>query len=242
MNFPRMRTASRAFQFAGAPGATPTARAQSFNKSLTIKSTSKRLFSLGLLCFVISSLAVSKTANAQDNGGPGNPFTLQNSATGFCLATQNGSNSKGTNLIVWACNGQSNQQWSLGDATSTGGLPAANTLVNWNEPCRSCWNVAGVQGGTMSDGTPVILWSEDNPTAGATNNQGWELIYEGFFQNNQPCFAIANAGTTSGAPFVLGVAGGSTAEGAQVVVWQNAPGGLFSGIIAPNQLWCVNPV
>ncbi|MGB0065514.1 MAG: RICIN domain-containing protein [Terracidiphilus sp.] len=231
MNFPPLRTASRVFQFADAPGATSTAHAQSFNKSLTIKSMSKRLFSLGLLFFALGGLTASKTANAQ-------LFTFHNLATGFCLAPQNGSSSAGTDLIVWACNGQINQTWFLAGPTSLGVLPAANLLLNNQETCNGCFSVAGVQGGNMKDGTPVILWTEDPPNNGPTNNQGWELIFIENDQNNQPCFAIANAGTTSGAPFVLGVAGGSTVEGAQVVVWQNAVGSLTLGTIAANQAWC----
>ncbi len=231
MNFPRMRTASRFSALTGALGAIYTAHGQTCRISLTTKSIGKRLFTLGLLILALGGLAASKTANAQI-------FTFHNLATGFCLAPQNGSSSAGTDLIVWACNGQINQTWFLAGPTSPGVLPAANLLLNNQETCNGCFSVAGVQGGNMRGGTSVILWTEDPPNNGPANNQGWELIFIESDRNSQPCFAIANAGTTSGAPFVLGVLGGSTAEGAQVVVWQNAVGSLTPGTIAANQVWC----
>ena len=206
-----------------------------------IKSIGRYLFSLGILSFTIVGLGVTKMAGA---------FTLHNFQTGYCLAVQGATflpMNAGTPIIVWACNGTASQQWSQGPVTANGGLGAeASTLqsaIQIGMNCRGCavsTGVIGVQGGDMVDTTPLILWTQDplfpDPfsTAPQVNNQGWALLPITSDANGHTCYEISNAGDLNSGAWLMGVLGASTAEGAQVVIWNQGP---FAA--AANQLWCM---
>jgi hypothetical protein len=182
------------------------------------------LFGSAFALLIVSCLAVTAPAGA---------FTLHNFPTGFCLAVAGGDPNPGAAIIVWTCDGTPSQQWALGDPTSIGslGMPA-NTLVSAVAPNR----VIGVQGGLEQSGvaTPLIAWTEDPPAMFLNNNQGWALVFDNTDFLGHSCFQILNAGVNRQKPFNMGVLGGSTAQGAQVVVWQNPSNGGVPG----DQIWC----
>jgi hypothetical protein len=250
MNCSPVRIASRASLIVGVPCAAHTARAQSFNQNVTTKSMSKYL---GLLLFAVGSLTATTTASAQTQNGYNTPtannfpYTFHNSQTGYCLGVKGGIASEGTPLITWACDGSASQAFWLGDFTATGFLTYyAQTLVSMLQPCTyksSCWNVLGVLGGTDYQLAPVVVWPENPPNYGdpdTYNNQGWSKVYYSSDGAGHACYTFQNAGGPApnpDFPYVLGVADGSTAEGAPVVVWQNPS--LYD--ISPNQVWCLYP-
>jgi hypothetical protein len=141
----------------------------------------------------------------------------------------------------------------LGIATPPVGQPVnqANLMVSEIVPALGGVNpqrVIGVQAGVMAPGTLVVTWTVDrtfplgtnNPTA--PNNQGWQWIYEGTDQNGHNCWEIANAGISSGNAPLLSILGGSTQEGAQVVIEyapRNSAPGRTDYTYGPGQLWCV---
>ncbi len=246
MNFPPMRTASRAFQFAGAPGVTSTAHTQTCNKSLTIKSTRKFLRSLGLLFFALGSLAVSKTANAQ--------WLLVNYHSGLCIGITADVYQVGTGLIQWPCNTfDISQNWFRGDVTppgfagSTTGQVAATLLSAsyWNPQVGEFVMDLGTngafppftdgQGVANSQDGQVIIDREGSPVTG---QQGWVFIPANktiAWQNGEAtCYFIQNAGFTRSTPYNLGVSGGSTSQGAPVVTWVDSD----SMTNHPDQIWC----
>jgi hypothetical protein len=217
--------------------------------SVLIKSMRKSLRNLGLLLFVVGSLAVTNMASAQSQiGNPTSPFTLHNYVTGLCLAVQNNDTNPGGQLITWACNGTGSQLWFQGDPTADGSLAGypAYTLGSLVFNCRGCaFLVAGVQNGDVTDGNPVVTWTEDPTDFGdpeGTDNQGWAIeFFNTFDSNGHACYQILNAGINRQTPYNLGVKGANPAEGTQIVVWQdvNSAGYPTGPGSHPDQLWCI---
>jgi O-glycosyl hydrolase len=110
---------------------------------------------------------------------PPQTFRLLGAGSNRCLDVPNASQTNGTQLEIWDCNGGSNQQWSY-----TGG-----TLTVYGTKCLD----ANGQGTT--NGTPVVIW---DCTGGA--NQQWTVNADGTITGVQSglCLDVTGQGTTNG--------------------------------------------
>ncbi|NUT51029.1 MAG: galactosylceramidase [Saccharothrix sp.] len=110
---------------------------------------------------------------------------LFNVSSGRCLDVPNASQTNGTQVALWDCNGGPNQQWS---STS------AKQLQVYGAKCLDA------QGGGTSPGTKVVIW---DCTGGA--NQQWNVNADSTVTNVQSglCLDASGAGTTNGTPVIL---------------------------------------
>jgi hypothetical protein len=74
----------------------------------------------------------------------------------LCLDANGQGTSPGTKAIIWTCNGQANQQWTL---NSNGTITGAQSGL--------CLDVTGA---STANGAPVELW-----TCNGGSNQQWTL-------------------------------------------------------------------
>jgi hypothetical protein len=113
-------------------------------------------------------------------GGGGTTATIVGAGSGRCVDVPGQSQTAGTQVELWDCNGGSNQQWT---STSAGELRVYG---------GSCLDVSG-QG--TSPGTKVVIWS----CTGASN-QKWTLNANGTITGVQSglCLDAIGAGTGNG--------------------------------------------
>ena len=78
------------------------------------------------------------------------------SGTTLCLDANGAGTTAGTKVILWACNGQTNQQWNLNSNGTITGVQSGLCL--------------DVTGAATADGTLVDLW-----TCNGQTNQQWTL-------------------------------------------------------------------
>ncbi|WP_026924219.1 lectin [Glycomyces arizonensis] len=86
-------------------------------------------------------------------------FALRGEESGRCLDVSGASQTNGTEVIIWDCNGQANQAWT---ATITGELRVFG---------GKCLDVSG---GDTANGTPVIIWD-----CNGQPNQQWRFNDDG---------------------------------------------------------------
>ncbi|NUW33350.1 alpha-L-fucosidase [Nonomuraea sp. SMC257] len=105
---------------------------------------------------------------------------LRNVNAGRCLDVPSLSQTNGTQVALWDCNGQSNQQWT---STSSGELRV------YGGKCLD------VNGAGTADGTAVIIWD-----CNGQNNQKWRLNADGTITavGANKCLDVAGAGTANG--------------------------------------------
>ena len=93
------------------------------------------------------------------NGFPGNNIIteLRNSQdTGKCLGVAGAATDNGSNLVIWDCNGSSDQLWDLQQVVAPSrGLPwGCYNIANVNAFPR----VAGVLAANTADGAQAVIW------------------------------------------------------------------------------------
>ncbi|MFL6119469.1 endo-1,4-beta-xylanase [Actinophytocola sp.] len=127
------------------------------------------------------------------NSGGGNPGggtgLLRSAASNRCLDVPGSSTTAGTQLQIWDCHGQTNQQWVR---------TSANELTVYTGSSLRCLDTAN--GGT-SAGTATVI-----ANCNGGNNQKWNANSNGTITNAQ-----------SG--LCLDVNGAATANGTTVIVW-----------------------
>lgn len=95
--------------------------------------------------------------------GASNPqgWTQLVNGRGQCLGVAGGSDSAGARIVGWSClgSGHPDQYWAPGSSVFSG----ADTLLNYNGYANggSAWLI-GVQGGSLANGAPLVLWSSNN--------------------------------------------------------------------------------
>ncbi len=111
-------------------------------------------------------------------GGPGG--VLRGVGSGRCLDVPNASQSDGTSLQIWDCNGQANQQWSL---------TSSNQLMVYGSKCLD------VPGHATAAGTRVEIW-----TCNGGTNQQWRVNGDGTVVGVESglCLDVTGAGTANG--------------------------------------------
>lgn len=159
------------------------------------------------------------TASAQQDVGPGSlvvtpnipasgTFNIHNyGASGKCIGIS------GNNAGDWNCTSNPDQTWHWGGAIATGWYQ----LVNGNGKCL------GISGGSDAVGAQVVAWgcngnADQYWALGSSSYPGANTVlnYKAWFDPNT-------------AAALIGVGGGSTANGAPVVLWSSDG--------SPNQSW-----
>ncbi|MFJ9005652.1 ricin-type beta-trefoil lectin domain protein [Streptomyces canus] len=123
------------------------------------------------------NLSITPGSGANDGGTTG---AIIGTGSGRCVDVPNQSQTAGTQVALWDCNGGSNQQWTN---TSTGELRVYGSY---------CLDAAG-QG--TSPGTKVDIW---DCTGGS--NQKWTIRADGTITGDQSglCLDATGAGTANG--------------------------------------------
>ena len=122
----------------------------------------------------------SSSASASSSGGPAASAAIVGSGSGRCVDVPGATQTLGTQVQLWDCNGGANQQW-----TST----AAGELRVYGSDCLD----ANAQG--TSPGTKVIIWS-----CNGQRNQQWNLNADGTITGAQSglCLDASGSGTANG--------------------------------------------
>ncbi|MFI6458384.1 glycoside hydrolase family 27 protein [Streptosporangium amethystogenes] len=132
---------------------------------------------------ISASVPAHGTVVFRVSGGTPSPSTtrIQGAGSGRCLDVTGVSQTNGTQVGIWDCNGQSNQQW-----TST----AAGELRVYGNKCLDV-NNAGT-----TDGTTVIIWD-----CNGQNNQKWRLNTDGSITavGANKCLDVVGNSTANGA-------------------------------------------
>jgi Ricin-type beta-trefoil lectin domain len=129
------------------------------------------------------------------------PFEIVNYKSHRCLGIAGGADN--APAVLWNCKGSADQIWHWDTSIVYGGVFAR--LVNNDGECL------GVAGGSQSAGADIYGWSCGNvynqfwTTLGLTGQSGYYYLYNW------------------GSDLVIGVAAGSTANGAHLVQWNRLP-------------------
>ncbi|MFC7385379.1 ricin-type beta-trefoil lectin domain protein [Sphaerisporangium rhizosphaerae] len=111
--------------------------------------------------------------------------SIKGTASGRCLDVNNAGTANGTGVIIWDCNGQTNQQWS---STS------ASELRVYGNKCLD------VNGAGTANGTSVIIWD-----CNGQNNQKWRFNSDGTITavGANKCLTAADNATANGTKIVI---------------------------------------
>lgn len=171
----------------------------------TLASRRKRSLLLAVVPALAAGALLAASAVPAQAAPAVRPFitgVFENYSTGMCLGLGGGHGD--ADAVVWRCNGASNQTWAAQTPTAsehiTNGIPG---------------QCLGVAGGSTGEGADVVGWTCQS----AARNQDWEFgtvqpCYHDY--SNDPYYPIFNSQTG----YVVGVAGGSTKEGAHVITWR----------------------
>jgi alpha-galactosidase len=132
---------------------------------------------------------VTQSPTPPPSGGTG---ALRGVGSNRCLDVTGVSQTNGTQVEIWDCNGQSNQQWT---ATSSGELRV------YGNKCLDVYNRG------TADGTSVIIWD-----CNGQSNQQWRLNGDGTITavGANKCLDVSGAGTANGTKVQIWTCHGGT--------------------------------
>ncbi|MEV4325977.1 ricin-type beta-trefoil lectin domain protein [Microbispora rosea] len=145
--------------------------------------------------FTITLLPPSSSPSPSPSpSGPGSTSMLRNVNAGRCLDVPNQSQTNGTQLNLWDCNGQTNQSW-----TYTSG----KALQVYGNKCLDA-EAAGT-----ANGTRAIIWDCNGQA-----NQQWNVNADGTVTGVQSglCLEASNFGTSNGTKVQLWSCTGTTSQ------------------------------
>ncbi|MEU8273131.1 ricin-type beta-trefoil lectin domain protein [Microbispora bryophytorum] len=145
--------------------------------------------------FTITLLPPSSSPSPSPSpSGPGSTSALRNVNAGRCLDVPNVSQTNGTQLNLWDCNGQANQSW-----TYTSG----KALQVYGTKCLDA-EAAGT-----ANGTRAIIWDCNGQA-----NQQWNVNADGTVTGVQSglCLEASNFGTANGTKVQLWACTGTTSQ------------------------------
>ncbi|MEU8037893.1 lectin [Streptosporangium sp. NPDC049078] len=121
------------------------------------------------------------TPNPTPSPTPSSTTRIQGVGSGRCLDVTGVSQTNGTQVGIWDCNGQTNQQW-----TAT----AAGELRVYGNKCLD------VNNNGTADGTTVIIWD-----CNGQNNQKWRFNADGTITalGANKCLDVVGSSTANGA-------------------------------------------
>jgi glycosyl hydrolase family 59/ricin-type beta-trefoil lectin protein/glycosyl hydrolase family 59 (putative galactocerebrosidase) len=125
-------------------------------------------------------------------GGGGSSGVLRSASAGRCLDVPNASQTDGTQLTIWDCNGGANQQW-----TAT----ANNQVIVYGNKCLD------VPGHARTAGTRVQIW-----TCNGGANQQWRLNSDGTIVGVESglCLDVVGGGTANGTAVAIWTCNGGS--------------------------------
>lgn len=177
------------------------------------------------LIVIVGSFAVTTPAGA---------FSLYNYNSRLCLDVPP-LGSQGTFATQKACNSNTlSQQWfsnCVHGFCITDGTGGLFSFLNYYGTALGVAGSTQANGyNTVKNGTRLVSWSQ---TGGWDQAWGFVFVfndtsYSPFGTYGNRCYQVTNGANTS---FVMGVAAGSTAPNAQVMIWQN--------LGHPDQIWCL---
>jgi hypothetical protein len=167
------------------------------------------------LSIIAGSVALARPASATNTF-----YEWQNHKnTNFCLGVAAGNVTNGTHLIVWQCNGNSDQAWSedLSDELSFGSESyfSFRDGTNYNK-------CLGVPAGSHNQGVGLVIWDCVTPRS-SHPDQFWAPLID----YTTGCYKFLNA--NSGMYMAVGN-NGDVENGTQVVQWPSTP--------TADQEWC----
>jgi len=126
--------------------------------------------------------------------GGGTTSLLRNNNAGRCLDVPNVSQTNGTQVTLWDCNGGANQQWTV------------NTTKQIQVYANKCLDA---DGSATTPGTRVVIW---DCTGGA--NQQWTVNADGTITGVQSglCVAPNGGGTANSTPVTLQTCSGASSQ------------------------------
>ncbi|MEV5712730.1 ricin-type beta-trefoil lectin domain protein [Amycolatopsis mediterranei] len=131
---------------------------------------------------------------AVDGAGGGSTSVLRNTGAGRCLDVPNVSQTNGTQVTLWDCNGGSNQQWTL---------TSGKQIQAYGSKCLDA------EGSATTAGTRAIIWD----CTGGTNQQ-WNAAADGTITGVQSglCLTPSGNGTANSTPVTLQTCTGGNAQ------------------------------
>ncbi|WP_310739659.1 ricin-type beta-trefoil lectin domain protein [Microbispora sp. H10830] len=128
------------------------------------------------------------------SSGGGSTSALRNVNAGRCLDVPNVSQTNGTQLQLWDCNGQTNQQWTY---------TSSRQLQVYGNKCLDA-EAAGT-----ANGTRAIIWDCNGQA-----NQQWNVNADGTVTGVQSglCLEASNFGTSNGTKVQLWSCTGTTSQ------------------------------
>ena len=132
------------------------------------------------------------TVTPGSGGTGGSSGVLRGVGSGRCLDVPNASQTDGTVLHIWDCNGGANQQWTLN---------SANQLTVYGNKCLD------VPGHATAAGTRVQIW-----TCNGGANQQWRANADGSVVGVESglCLDVTGAATGNGTPVAIWTCNGGT--------------------------------
>ncbi|MEU6259623.1 glycoside hydrolase [Streptomyces sp. NPDC047043] len=126
-----------------------------------------------------------KSSGNPGSGGRTSTSTLKSAQSGKCLDDPGASTTDGTQVIIYACNGAANQNWTM-----TG----AGELRGYGNKCLEAY------GQGTANGTKVGIY-----TCNGGANQKWTLTESGAIAGLQSgrCIDVSNEATADGSPVAL---------------------------------------
>ncbi|MFG1803235.1 ricin-type beta-trefoil lectin domain protein [Micromonospora carbonacea] len=163
---------------------------------VTVGTATDSSFGAGLVGFGTSQGQTAQFDNLSvvPGVGGGTQVALRNTNAGRCLDVPSQSQTNGTQLTLWDCNGGANQQW-----TQTAG----KQLQVYGTKCLDA------EGTATSSGTRVIIWD----CTGGTNQQ-WNLNSDGTITGVQSglCLSPTGGGTANGTQVVIATCTGGNSQ------------------------------
>jgi hypothetical protein len=126
--------------------------------------------------------------------GGGTTSALRNDNSGRCLDIPNASQTNGTQVTLWDCNGGGNQQWTVN---------TAKQIQVYGSKCLDA------EGAGTAAGTRVIIWDCNSGT-----NQQWNVNSDGTVTGVQSglCVGPTGGGTANSTPVTLQACSGAASQ------------------------------
>ena len=142
------------------------------------------------------------------------PTALLNPWSGMCLADPGFSTTNGTRVVLWPCNGYSNQSWTLPAGPVTSQIPGM------------CLDDLGNQ---AANGTKVVL-----STCDGTPEQAWQGNTDGTWRINGKCLDVEHGATATGSAVDVYSCNGTKAQ-----QWHLVPAGTGISLVNPGSGLCL---
>jgi GH25 family lysozyme M1 (1,4-beta-N-acetylmuramidase) len=142
------------------------------------------------------------------------PTALLNPWSGMCLADPGFSTANGTRVVLWPCNGYTNQSWSLPAGPVTSQIPGM------------CVDDSG---GQAANGTKVVASACDG-----SPEQAWQAGTDGTVRTNGKCLDVVHGATATGSAVDLYACNGTGAQ-----QWHLVPTGAGVTLVNPASGLCL---